>query len=241
MQHLKDKCPALTDNQVRSLQQRAMNSKYRLYKWEGARYRDSGSVVPALTTWKFHEFGLACLEAEKQFAVGMTSHYACCGCPGINVCMNAQRRAELTWYEHWQLIDYDHGPNAEMQELSNAVAQFLAKSPEASLTELNQPLLMHLLYGLDWVQLKAGNGDTILVCPNVAPRCSATQAKRAASRVQNRDHRFTSPGVVTAEDSGCHDHRGHGWATHIVERRLIAGIAYEPLQPWIPFSLEVLP
>ena len=38
MQHLKDKCPALTDNQVRSLQVR---SKYRLYKWKGARYRDS--------------------------------------------------------------------------------------------------------------------------------------------------------------------------------------------------------
>ena len=27
-----------------------------------------------------------------------------------------ERPAALTWYEHWQLIEYDHGPNAEEEE-----------------------------------------------------------------------------------------------------------------------------
>jgi len=109
MEYLASECPTLTPAEASSLQQRAMSTKYRLYRSEGARYRRQSTIVDALTPALFHDFANACLEAEKQFAVSMTSHFKCCGCPGVNVCMHADRRQGLSWYEHWQLNDYDHG------------------------------------------------------------------------------------------------------------------------------------
>jgi hypothetical protein len=139
-----------------------------------------------------------CVEGEKLFAVAMTERHTCVGPPGSNVCPHADHHAELNWFDEWCRIEYDHGPIAEIKDISTALASFVAVNGEsASLAPLNKPLLRHIMYGMEWIGLPAEDGRIVQICPNLAPRCSSGLAKR-----------YSAPGEDPLGE-GCHKQTGH--------------------------------
>jgi hypothetical protein len=166
-----------------------------------------------------------CVEGEKLFALAMTERHTCVGPPGSNVCPHAESHAQLNWFDEWCRIEYDHGPIAEIKDISTALASFVAVNGEsASLAPLNKPLLRHIMYGMEWIGLPAEDGRIVQICPNLAPRCSRLLAKR-----------YSAPGEEPLGE-GCHKHTGHGWATDLVMK----GALLREIGSLLPFTINVM-
>ena len=165
-----------------------------------------------------------CFDGEVKLAIAMFEHFKCVGQPGKPCCPHEAHRSGLgyDWFAVWKRMEYDHGPIAEMMDISNGLSGMLS-AEGASLDLINKPLFLQLMFGMGWAELEAEDGVSISVCPNLAPRCSVSAAKRCGT-----------PGDLPP-GTGCHTHLGRGWANHLASRHLLL-----PEMTILPFAPAVL-
>ena len=200
---------------------RAQGVKARLTNWYC-----QGTYVLGLSAFHLADI---CLAGEKAFAIAMTKCVDCVGRPrvntygGGNTCPHAANREQYDWFRRWERMEFDHGPIAEVKDISTALSGLLSGDGAAPLAQLNGPLFRHVMYGTEWIQLPDERGNPVLICPNVAPRCSHASAKRLCTPEEVPKRR------------GCHLHTGHGWATD-----LMLSTAVQPGVTLLPFTAGVL-
>ena len=183
--------------------------------------RGQGTFVEALE-YERPAVAALCFDGEVKLAIAMCEHFKCVGPPGSqHCCPHEAHRSALgyDWHDRWKRMEYDHGPIAEMKDISNGLSGMFS-AQGASLDLLNRPLFLHIMYALEWAPLQAEDGRTIDVCPNLAPRCSVSAAKRCGT-----------PGDLP-QGTGCHTHLGRGWASELLaSRALLPGMVMLPLAP----------
>ena len=160
-------------------------------------------------------------EPEVRLARWMATHADCVGPPGGGSCPHkvAISARNLPLHKRRWLVDYDHGPLAEIDELLHA-PRGLAPTNFV----YNEPLLVHCLFGTEWISLHISETDTIRVCPNIAPRCSRGRPPHSEGGVLCRE--------LIPKHQACHAMLYGGWLRPIFDRY--------PERSMLPFDAAVL-